>query len=75
MPEQERYESHCPEGDRRGRNYSRRLEQWGKAQARHPPGSMPYEDARRKAQIAARVLDGLCDHCPYAGQEVKPCDK
>lgn len=65
---------HCFELTLRSRQYGRRLEQWGKAQARWLPGDMPYEDARRKVQIAARVLDGLCDHCPYAGQEVKPCD-
>lgn len=74
MPERQHYESHCAESDRRGRNYSRRLEQWGKAQARWLPGDMPYEVARRKVQISARVLDGLCDHCPYAGQEEKPCE-
>lgn len=74
MPEQERYESHCDEGDRRTRRYHRLLYNWAAAQHSHPPGSFPYEVARRKARLAAETLDSLCDHCPYAGQEQKPCE-
>lgn len=71
----EHYDHHCDEGDRRGRNYSRRLEQWGKAQVRFAPGDMPYEVARRKARLAGEIMAGLCDQCPYEGQEGgKPCE-
>lgn len=66
---------HCFELKLRSRQYGRRLEQCLQAQSRHPPGHPVYEAARRKAQIAARVLESLCDQCPYAGQEGgKPCD-
>lgn len=71
----EHYERHCPEGDRRGRQYSRRLEQWGRAQVRWLPGDQPYEVTRRQVRIAAETLESLCDHCPScAGQEPKPCE-
>lgn len=75
MPDQERYESHCQVLIIRSRQYGCRLEQWGKAQARWLPGDMPYEAAQRKARLAAETLEGLCEHCPYAGQEGgKPCE-
>lgn len=63
----------CLELRQHASRYSWALTNWEIAQRRYPFGHILYDQAQRQAETTGKRLEELCDHCPYAGQEEKPC--